>query len=84
MAFLAFMVICYLTINVDAVIDMRATVKVIAPKCSRDPRPSVLQEYCTLLGLIPSFRNILITTEGRLYFFSKYIYIKVSIKYISF
>ena len=39
-----------------SVIDMKTTVKVLAPKCSRDPRPMVLIGYIKLLGLAPTFK----------------------------
>ena len=40
----------------NSVIDMKTTIKVLAPKCSRDKRPSVLKGYIKLLGLAPSFK----------------------------
>ena len=39
-----------------SVIDMKTTIKVLAPKCSRDKRASVLQGYIKLLGLAPAFK----------------------------
>ena len=40
----------------QSVIDMKTTIKVLAPKCSRDRRPLVLEAYIKLLGLAPSFK----------------------------
>lgn len=40
----------------EAVIDMRTTVKVLAPRCSKDTRVMVAVRYCRLLGLAPTFR----------------------------
>jgi hypothetical protein len=40
----------------ESVIDIRTTVKVIAPKCVKDQRVRVVVEYCKILGLVPSFR----------------------------
>ena len=44
------------TLCSESVIDMRTTVKVLAPKCCRDTRVMVLVRYCRLLGLAPTFR----------------------------
>ena len=43
------------TLCQHSVIDMKTTVKVLAPKVTRDPRPPVLTAYIHLLGLAPSF-----------------------------
>ena len=43
------------TLCQHSVIDMKTTVKVLAPKVTRDPRPPVLTAYIPLLGLAPSF-----------------------------
>jgi len=40
----------------ESVIDMRTTVKVLAPKCGKDKRPMVSVQYIKLLGLAPTFR----------------------------
>ena len=39
-----------------SIIDMKTTIKVLAPKCSRDQRPAVLTNYIRLLGLAPTFK----------------------------
>lgn len=44
------------TLIQEAVIDIRTTIKVLAPKLTRDTRPEVLVRYCRLLGLAPTFR----------------------------
>ena len=40
----------------ESVIDIRTTVKVISPKCSKDQRSRVVEAYCRILGLAPTFR----------------------------
>jgi len=44
------------TLCKESVIDMRTTVKVLAPKCGKDRRPMVSVQYIKLLGLAPTFR----------------------------
>merc|ERR1719158_1898218 len=44
------------TLCKESVIDMRTTVKVLAPKCGKDQRPMVSVQYMKLLGLAPTFR----------------------------
>eukprot|EP00092_Neocalanus_flemingeri_P036633 GFUD01039886.1.p1 GENE.GFUD01039886.1~~GFUD01039886.1.p1 ORF type:complete len:1196 (+),score=396.15 GFUD01039886.1:57-3644(+) len=44
------------TLCKESVIDMRTTVKVLAPKCGKDRRPMVIVQYIKLLGLAPTFR----------------------------
>jgi len=44
------------TLCKESVIDMRTTVKVLAPKCGKDKRPMVMVQYIKLLGLAPTFR----------------------------
>ena len=39
-----------------SIIDMKTTIKVLSPKCSRDRRPAVLVNYIKLLGLAPTFK----------------------------
>jgi len=39
-----------------SVIDMKTTIKVLSPKCSKDRRPSVLSAYIKLLGLAATFK----------------------------
>ncbi|XP_023336720.1 focadhesin-like isoform X2 [Eurytemora carolleeae] len=40
----------------ESVIDIRTTLKVLAPKCSKDERPKVVEAYIKLLSLAPIFK----------------------------